>query len=179
VDSYANQTATGRPAMVHPRPTVHLLCGLNGAGKTTLARELQTALPAVRFSLDEWMLRLYPGVHFAAAEYGDLAENCKLLIWDIARQVLHGGTDVVLDWNQWSRDRRTVWRDNARAAGCAVVLHHVRTPLDAAVERAVGRAAEGEPWSHRIDEAGVRHLAGIFEPPGPDEELDIRLVSGR
>ena len=40
-------------------PEIHLLAGLNGAGKTTHARHLAAALPAVRFSLDEWMLRLY------------------------------------------------------------------------------------------------------------------------
>lgn len=179
MDSYVNQTATGRQPEVHLLPTVHLLCGLNGAGKTTLAKELQTALPAVRFSLDEWMLRLHPGVHFAAAEYGDLAEYCKLLIWDTARQVLHSGTDVGLDWNLWSRNRRAVWRDKARAAGFPAILHHVRTPLGAAVERVSNRARDGDPWSHRLDEGGVRHLAGIFEPPGPDEGLDIRPVSGR
>ena len=44
-----------RPAPGHP--TVHLLCGLPGAGKTTLARQLEAGLPAVRFSLDERMLR--------------------------------------------------------------------------------------------------------------------------
>ncbi|NJC23977.1 putative kinase [Arthrobacter pigmenti] len=41
-------------------PRVHLLCGLNGAGKTTYARQLEHELPAVRFSLDEWMLHLFP-----------------------------------------------------------------------------------------------------------------------
>ncbi|RKR30001.1 AAA family ATPase [Arthrobacter oryzae] len=179
MDSYANQKATRRPAMVHPRPTVHLLCGLNGAGKTTLARELQTALPAVRFSLDEWMLRLYPGVHFAAAEYAGLAETCKLLIWETARQVLDSGTDVVLDWNQWSPQRRALWREKAAAAGFPAVLHHVQTPLETAIERVVTRTAGGDPWAHRLDAGGVRHLAGIFEPPGPDEGLEIRSVSGR
>lgn len=173
VESNANQTVSRRG------PVVHLLCGLNGAGKTTLAKELQTRLPAVRFSLDEWMLRLYPGVHFAAAEYGGLAETCKLLIWDTARQVLHSGSDVVLDWNQWSRDRRAVWRDKAGAAGFPAVLHHVRTPLETAIERIGLRAASGDPASHRLDERGVRHLAGIFEPPGPEEGLEIRAVPGR
>jgi predicted kinase len=133
----------------------------------------------VRFSLDEWMLRLYPGVHFAAAEYGGLAETCKLLIWDTARQVLDSGTDVVLDWNQWSRDRRAVWRDKASAAGFPAVLHHVHTPLETAIKRVGIRAAAGDPASHRLDEGGVRHLATIFETPGPDEGLDIRSVSGR
>ena len=185
MESYANQAAIGpRPTVhlsptVHLRPTVHLLCGLNGAGKTTLARELEKGLPAVRFSLDEWMLRLYPKVHFASGEYGDLAESCKLLIWDTARQVLSSGTDVVLDWNQWSRGRRAAWRDRARTAGFPAVLHHVRTPLDVAIERVGARAAQGDPGSHRLEEGGVRHLARLFEPPHPDEGLDIRAVSGR
>lgn len=52
-------------------PTVHLLCGLPGAGKTTLARRLEAGLPAIRFSLDEWMLRLYPDLHFASGNYGN------------------------------------------------------------------------------------------------------------
>jgi hypothetical protein len=50
--------------------TVHLLCGLNGAGKTTLARKLEASLPAVRFNLDDWMLRLYPGLHYAPPSSG-------------------------------------------------------------------------------------------------------------
>lgn len=38
---------------------VHLLAGLNGSGKTTHARRLEKTVPAVRFTLDEWMLRLH------------------------------------------------------------------------------------------------------------------------
>ncbi len=84
-------------------PIVHLLCGLNGAGKTTYARRLAEARGAVRFSLDEWLLTLHPGIRYDAPEYGPLAERGKLLIWDVAGQVLALGHDVVLDWNSWSR----------------------------------------------------------------------------
>lgn len=164
--------------MAAERPaTVHLLCGLNGAGKTTLARELQASLPAVRYSLDDWMLRLYPGLHYATGEYGRRAEACKLLIWDTALQVLEAGTDVVLDWNQWSSARRAEWRDRATGAGFAVLLHHVRTPLHTAIERTRLRTLAGEPNSHPLDEAGVRHLAGIFEDPEASEGLPVVTVS--
>lgn len=159
-------------------PAVHLLCGLNGAGKTTLARELEATLPAVRFSLDDWMLRLYPGLHYAAEEFGGRAESCKLLIWDTAAQVLRAGTDVVLDWNQWSRARRALWHGKATAAGFDVVLHYLQTPLDTALERVRRRTLAEEPGSHALEDSGVRHLAAIFEEPGESEGLEILRVSG-
>lgn len=160
-------------------PTVHLLCGLNGAGKTTLARELEASLPAVRFSLDEWMLRLYPGLHYASEDYGSRAETCKGLIWETALQVLRAGTDVVLDWNQWSRARRALWRGKAVSAGFGVELHHVATPLDTAIEQTRRRTLAAEPGSHALTDDGVRHLAGIFEEPSETEGMRIRRVPGR
>jgi predicted kinase len=88
--------------------------------------------------------------------------------------VLRLGHGVVLDWNQWSRQRRARWRDTARQAGCDVVLHHVDVPVEVAVTRARARTDHD---SHEIDEAGVRHLAEIFEPPTPNEDIPIRTVS--
>lgn len=114
-------------------PTVHLLCGYNGAGKTTYAKHLEKVLPAVRFSLDEWMLRLYPDLSFDSAGYGSRAEICKDLLGDAAQQVLLCGVDVVLDWNQWSRNRRATWRENALKAGFPPTLHFI----DIAVETAI------------------------------------------
>ena len=49
--------------------TAHLIHGFLGVGKTTLARRLEQDIPAIRFSHDEWMTRLYgddpPVEHFA------------------------------------------------------------------------------------------------------------------
>lgn len=80
-------------------PRVHLLCGLVGVGKTTLARQMARDGAAVRFSLDEWMLRLY-GLGYEDREYVAKLDGCKALIWDMALQVLATGHDVILDWNQ-------------------------------------------------------------------------------
>ena len=155
---------------------MHLLCGYNGAGKTTYARQLAETLPAVRFSLDEWMLRLYPDLAFDSPEYGERAETCKALIWDVARQILVLGSDVILDWNQWSRARRATWRDAAQNAGFDVVLHHIQTPVEVAITRADARAAQNIAGSHVLSENGIRHLASIFEPPSSAEGLQIVTV---
>jgi hypothetical protein len=67
--------------------------------------------PWVRFTLDEWMLRLHEPRHDDPT-YPELAESCKSLIWDTL-QVLRARVDVVLDWNQWSRKRRREWATRA------------------------------------------------------------------
>ena len=90
--------------------TVHLLAGLNGAGKTTLARRLERELPAVRFTLDEWMLRLYE-LRYDDPRYAELSEVCQGLIWDTAVQALSAGTDVV-------PGLKPVERGSARALAC-------------------------------------------------------------
>jgi len=158
-------------------PRVHLLCGLNGAGKTTHARWLAETLPGVTFSLDEWMLRSYP-LRFDDPRYPPLAAACKELIWDMACQVLRCGVDVILDWNQWSRERRRSWRTRVEAAGWRPVLHHVRVPVEVAVARGTARSARGPGDSHHLTADGIRHLATIFEPPSADEGMEIIEIMG-
>ncbi len=131
----------------------------------------------MRFSLDEWMLRLYP-LRYDDPGYAERAERCKDLIWSLAEQILALRQDVVLDWNQWSRHRRSVWRRRIESAGHHAVLHHVRVPLDLAIRRVEERSGRREPGTHPLDAAGVRHLATIFEPPGPSEGLAIIETSG-
>ncbi len=156
-------------------PRVHLLAGLNGAGKTTYARRLEADLPAVRFTLDEWMLRLHE-LRYDDPIYPELAESCKSLIWDTALQVLRARVDVVLDWNQWSRKRRREWATRAIQAGFEPVLHYIRVPLDTAIAHATIRNADGQVYAHVLDAAAVRHLASSFEEPGEDEGLKIRVI---
>ncbi len=152
-------------------PEIHLLAGLNGAGKTTLARRLADTLPALRFSLDEWMLQLYD-LRFDDDLYPDRADKCRALIWDLTGQILQAGTSVVLDWNMWSRARRAEAVERAAALGVSCHLHHVAVPLDVAIQRATDRH---DPWAHRLDADAVRHLAGLFEPPEESEGFVLHV----
>lgn len=159
-------------------PRVHLLAGLNGAGKTTYARHLAAELPAVLFTPDEWMLRLYD-LPYDDPGYGDLTRSCRELIWDVAVQVLANGLDVVLDWNCWSRAQRADWSSRAGAHGYRTTLHYLQVPVETAIARAAARAAAGARWAHALDAAAIRHGAGLFEEPGQSEGIELNLVPVR
>ncbi|TDE98800.1 hypothetical protein EXU48_00935 [Occultella glacieicola] len=127
----------------------------------------------MRFTLDEWMLRLYPGLGFDTLAYGSRAEQVKVLIWSGAEQVLAAGTDVVLDWNTRSVERRRWAVARARAAGADVVLHKLTTPVEIASARARVRSATGRAFAHPVTAAGNEHLATLMEEPSPDEGMRI------
>lgn len=151
---------------------VHLLAGLNGSGKTTLARRLENELPGVRFSLDEWMLRLH-GMRFDHERYPERAELCRELIWDIAAQVLRTGVAVILDWNMWSQQLRADAVHRARKLGAECHLHYLNVSLQTAQSRAVART---DPASHQLTADGIAHLAALFEPPDPAEGFILHEV---
>lgn len=157
-----------------PVGRVHLVYGLAGSGKTTLARSLCAEGHGVRFSLDEWMLRLFPDLHFESREYGEKAADARELIWSLAEQVLLTGVDVVLDWNSWSLSRRRWAVDRAAGIGATVTLHTLTASIDTASERARERTRRQMPYSHPVTRAGNTHLDGLMEEPSVDEGIEIR-----
>ncbi|MCZ2404874.1 ATP-binding protein [Paenarthrobacter sp. Z7-10] len=157
-------------------PVVHLLCGYSGAGKTTHAKHLEKVTMGVRFSLDEWMIQLHPELSYQSQLYGIRAEACKWVIWDVALQFLQRGVDVILDWNQWSRVRRSVWRDAAESAGFNTRLHFVDVRIETALHRSANRAADRTAGSHRLAPEDVRSFVDIFEPPSPDEGIPLTVI---
>lgn len=151
---------------------IHLLAGLNGAGKTTLAKKLAKTLPGVRFSLDEWMLRLH-GLRFDDDKYPELAERCQELIWDTAAQVVAANVDVILDWNMWSHQRRADAMRRALALGVRPHLHYLVVPLEVAVVQAANR---NDPTSHRLTAEGIAHVRDLFEQPKADEGFILHVI---
>lgn len=154
------------------RPTVHALVGLPGAGKTTLARRLASNGSAVRFSLDEWMLRLYT-LPYDAGDYVRLLPACQALMLDLASQVLAAGTDVVLDWNHFSPEKRAASAAWADVAEAQYVVHHVTTTLEDARQRLAMRTEQRDASSHPIHPEDLEHSLTFLIPPSEEEGHQI------
>lgn len=152
---------------------VHLFYGLAGSGKTTLARKLSSGGRGVRFTLDEWMMRLHPGLGFQSAEYGEKAAHVRELIWTTAEQILLAGVDVVLDWNSWSRARRDWAVERASEIGAPVSLHMLTASSEIASARVQERAAKNTPFAHPVTREGNDHLATLMEEPSSAEAIEI------
>ena len=55
-------------------------------------------------------------------------QRVEQLQWNIARQILGLGRNVVIEWGTWGRSERDVLRIEARELGAAVELHFLRCP---------------------------------------------------
>lgn len=149
-------------------PTAHLIHGFLGAGKTTFARRLETDLPAIRFTHDEWMARLY-GEDSPEALFADRFERVSSLIDRVWQRCVTLGLDVVLDLGFWTRSRRDAVRAEAMHLGGEVRLYSLAVP-EAEAWRRIERRNRCLDGSLFIAPETFEILKRRFEPLAPDEE---------
>src|SRR4051812_45205241 len=137
-----------------------LICGLPASGKTTLARELESAMPAIRLDKDQWTTQL--GFDVWDDEFRVRLER---QLWALTLELLAHGQSVIQEWGHWARAERDEKRLGARALGVGVELRYLDAPLDELIERALRRNASGEWSAAPMTQAHFEHWATIFEPP--------------
>jgi predicted kinase len=148
--------------------TAHLVHGYLGAGKTTLARQIEGETGGIRFSADEWYIRLFVGDQ-ATTHLDDLLwDRLLLTLEQLWVSVVGRGVDVVLDFGFWRRAARDQARTLASAVGADVVLYQVVCEDAVARQRCIDRNA-APAGSFVIDPTAFDDLKAKFEPIGPDE----------
>jgi predicted kinase len=152
------------------KPIAHLLHGYIGCGKTTFARKLEQKLGAMRFSHDEWMVRLH-GWNPPEERFSEYRAEVEELIWHEATRELHAGTDVILDMGFWTRDSRDEARIRVLSAGAIARFYDVSCPRQLMRARALKRSERPSIDSLWIDGAAFDKLIAEFEPMREDEEF--------
>jgi predicted kinase len=148
--------------------TLHMTYGFVGAGKTTFAKGLEHSLPAVRFSHDEWMNKLY-GENPPLEKFAEYYNRVHELIWTYAMRLLELKQDVILDAGFWSRSSRDEARAKAKVLGAATKLYFLDISESVMLERTRKRN-EHLQGSLYIDDHAFELFKTRFEPLGEDEE---------
>src|SRR5258708_25920467 len=156
---------TGQQAQ---RPRIYLICGRTGSGKTTYARKLEGA-GAMRFSTDEWMIRLF-GHHMPRALFNQRLIVCETMVLELALTLAARGVDTVIDHGFWSRESRDSARAFLAGAQADVVLVYFDAPTSVLKERLRSRNAELPEGAFEITEEMFEQFSTWFEAPGPDED---------
>ncbi len=149
--------------------TLHLLHGAVGSGKTTFARQLERELRAVRFTPDEWMLRLY-GDRPPVATFQETLDRLDDLLWEHAARVLRTDTDVIMDCGFWTRASRDDARRRAASLGVPCRFYAISCPPAVARQRVLRRTAELAGRTLWINEPAIEVLNARVEALEPDEE---------
>ena len=167
-----------------PPPTdpgiVHLVFGPQGAGKTTYSRRLESEARAVRFSIDEWMIRLYGPDLPTPLDFEWIMQRvrrCEERIWATGAAVARQGGNVILDLGFTKAESRTAFKALVDESGLTAQWHFVDAPHDLRRRRVLARnATRGETYAFEVTPGMFDFMEKEFEQP-TSQELARSIVS--
>lgn len=144
-----------------------MIHGYLGSGKTTFARKLERELPAIRFSQDEWVTRIFGNRHL---DPETMLEPIRYLIDFCWTRCVELGLDVVLDSGFWTRKDRDETRTKAATLGAECRLYCLSVSNDIAWARVEQRNRSlKDSWFIDRNAFDVLKALRGFDPVGSDE----------
>jgi predicted kinase len=161
-----------RTMQEHTKPVAHIVIGFIGSGKTTFARKLEKETGAVRFTKDEWMVRLF-GNTPPEDKFQEYDNKMAALATDIALACLKAGIDVIIDEGFWVKEQRDEISQRVRNVAAIPKLYYLKVPIEVMRARTLKRTEEPPIDSFTIDEDSFNQYLKFFEPPSTDEEFTL------
>lgn len=154
------------------KPLAHIVIGFIGSGKTTFARQLEQETGAVRFTKDEWMVRLF-GNAPPQDTFEEYDKRMASLATDIALKCLAAGTNVILDEGFWLKEQRAAIRDKVKNVGAVPIFYYLDASFELLKARTLKRSESPPLDSYIIDEESFNRYWKFFQPPDTEEEFEL------
>ncbi len=153
-------------------PVAHIVIGFIGSGKTTFARKIERETGAVRFTKDEWMVRLF-GNTPPKDKFEEYDNRMASLATDMALKCLKSGISVIIDEGFWVKEQRDEIREKVKNAGAIPKFYYLEVPFAIMKARTLKRSENPPVDSFTIDEESFNHYWKFFQPPDKDEEFTL------
>ena len=95
------------------KPVAHIIIGFIGSGKTTFARKLEKETGAIRFTKDEWMVRVF-GNTPPKDRFNEYDNKMTTLATDMALECLKAGISVIIDEGFWVKEHRDAIKEKVK-----------------------------------------------------------------
>ncbi|MEY3657668.1 MAG: hypothetical protein RLZZ561_2159 [Pseudomonadota bacterium] len=159
---------------------VHLVTGATGAGKTHYSIALAEQRGGVRFSIDDWMTRLFWMDSPQPIEFDWTIERiarCEAQIRALVEVLAGQGIAAILDLGFTKADHRCEFAAFANTIGTSAILHWVDVPAEQRWERVVQRnSMRGPTYAMNVDRAMFDFMEGEWEPPSAAE---LEMLTGQ
>ncbi len=150
--------------------TAHLLCGLPASGKTSFAKTLEAT--ALRFSIDEWMIKLY-GHHMSRELFDERLKLCTKLILDLSDTLTAQQLDVVLDFGFWKKAARAYATNLLKTHNIPFKFYYFDVPQEELWRRLELRNKNLLEGTFKITQDMLIMFSKQFEEPSTDEGFKI------
>ena len=154
------------------KPIAHIIIGFIGSGKTTFARKLEKETGAVRFTKDEWMVRVFSNTP-PKDKFEEYDNRMASLATDMALKCLKAGISVVIDEGFWVKEHRDAISEKVKNVGAIPKLYYLEAPFEIMKARTLKRSKNPPVDSFSIDEESFNQYWKQFRPPGKDEEFTL------
>jgi len=162
------------------RPCLFITHGLSGSGKTSLSQAVVESLGAIRIRSDVERKRLH-GLRADARTASDVASGLYTAsatsetyarLAELARLVVQGGLNVIVDATFLRRAQRDTFAGLARRLGVPFLVLSMRAPEKILRERIAARSVTGRDASEAGLEVLTHQLANL-EPIAAEERASV------
>ena len=147
---------------------MYLIAGFIGSGKTTFSKKLESETEALRFTKDEWVIKVL-GNNPKTDNFAKVDDFLTNLATDVALKCADHGVDVIIDDGFWFKKQRDDVIKRINDIGANVKGYYLRCPRNILEQRTLKRSKQISDNSFEIDKEMFAKYYLSFQEPSPDE----------